>query len=189
MNMAAHFFREQTMFKTISTLGLAAAIASSAMAAEQWQTSWYAAPQPGWDAGFALPTNMPPALHDQTVRESLRLSAGGRRVRVVLSNRYGTEPLVIGEARLARTVAGAADSAPLSFGGTRSVTVAPGRQAVSDALDFSRWSGSVFRPISRSGPCLPRSTGVRSKRRISPRATRRPRASSPALKRCMGGCS
>jgi lysophospholipase L1-like esterase len=137
MNMAAHFFREQTMFKTISTLGLAAAIASSAIAAEQWQTSWYAAPQPGWDAGFALPTNMPPALHDQTVRESLRLSAGGRRVRVVLSNRYGTEPLVIGEARLARTVAGAADSAPLSFGGTRSVTVAPGRQAVSDALDFS----------------------------------------------------
>ena len=133
------------MFKTMSTFGLAAAIASSAMASEPWQTSWYAAPQPGWDAGFALPTNMPAALQNQTVRETLRLSAGGRRVRVVLSNRYGTEPLVIGEARVTRAGvgAGAADGAQLSFGGKRSVTVAPGHQAVSDALDFS------VRPLER----------------------------------------
>lgn len=126
------------MFKTISAITIAAAIAASsgpADAAEQWQTSWYAAPQPGWDAGFALPTNMPLSLQDQTVRETLRLSVGGRRLRVVLSNRYGTEPLVIGEARLARTAGGAAGV--LTFGGKRTVTVAPGQQAVSDALNFS----------------------------------------------------
>jgi lysophospholipase L1-like esterase len=131
------------MFKTISTLALAAAVATSAAASEQWQASWYAAPQPGWDAGFALPTNMPAGLQDQTVRETLRLSAGGQRVRVVLSNRYGLEPLVIGEARLARVRTGATEGALLSFGGKPSVTVAPGRQAVSDALDVS------VRPLER----------------------------------------
>jgi lysophospholipase L1-like esterase len=145
--MAAHLLKELTMFKTISAIGLAAAvISSSAAAAEQWQTSWYAAPQPGWDAGFALPTNIPLSLENQTVRETLRLSVGGQRVRVVLSNRYGTEPLIIGEARLARTAAGTGGAShaiaatpigALTFGGKRSVTVAPGRQAVSDVLDFS----------------------------------------------------
>eukprot|EP01034_Spumella_vulgaris_P037048 gene37048-45699_t len=134
------------MFKTLTAISLAAAIASSATAAEQWQTSWYAAPQPGWDSTFALPTNMPLNLQDQTVRETLRLSVGGQRVRVVLSNRYGAEPLVIGEAQLARSAssgAGGASStilaAPagiLTFGGKRAITVAPGQQAVSDALDF-----------------------------------------------------
>jgi lysophospholipase L1-like esterase len=143
MNMAAHLLKEQTMFKTISAIGLAVAIAASATAAEQWQTSWYAAPQPGWDAGFVLPTGMPSSLQDQTVRETLRLSVGGQRVRVVLSNRYGAEPLVIGEARLARVEDGAAAGALLSFGGKRSVTVAPGRQAVSDPLDFN------VRPLER----------------------------------------
>ncbi|WP_228895030.1 SGNH/GDSL hydrolase family protein [Pseudoduganella aquatica] len=141
------------MLKTLTTIGFAAAVALPAVAEEQWQTSWYAAPQPGWDAGFALPTNIPLSLQDQTVRETLRLSAGGQRVRVVLSNRYGTEPLVIGEARLARAAAGAAAGAShaitaapagvLTFGGQRSVTVPPGQQAVSDALDFS------VRPLER----------------------------------------
>ncbi|MYN07280.1 SGNH/GDSL hydrolase family protein [Pseudoduganella aquatica] len=141
------------MLKTLTVIGIAAAVALPAVAEEQWQTSWYAAPQPGWDAGFALPTNIPLSLQDQTVRETLRLSAGGQRVRVVLSNRYGTEALVIGEARLARTAAGAAAGAShaitaapagvLTFGGQRSVTVPPGKQAVSDALDF------CVRPLER----------------------------------------
>ncbi|SFU27876.1 SGNH/GDSL hydrolase family protein [Pseudoduganella namucuonensis] len=141
------------MFKSIAALGCAAALALPA-AAQQWRTSWYAAPQPVWDAGFALPTGVPVSLRDQTVRETLRLSTGGERLRVVLSNRYGLEPLVIGEARVSRAPAedarpatrggGAAASggiapdaqAPLTFGGSRSVTIAPGREAVSDALDF-----------------------------------------------------
>jgi lysophospholipase L1-like esterase len=91
---------------------------------------------------------------------------GGQRVRVVLSNRYGTEPLVIGEAQLARSAGNAAGGASsaiagapagiLTFGGRRSVTVAPGQQAVSDALDFSvraleRLSVSTYFP-QRAAP-------------------------------------
>ena len=115
------------------------------------QTSWYAAPQPAWDNGFALPMNMPASVGGQTVRETLRLSVGGSSVRVVLSNRYGAKPLTVGAAHLARTAGPAGASAAidpasdrtLTFAGRRSVTIPPGQDAVSDALPFAA------RPLDR----------------------------------------
>jgi lysophospholipase L1-like esterase len=85
-----------------------------------------------------LPTNIPDSLHQQTVREIVKISAGGRRVRVVLSNRYGTQPLVIGEVHVAFSSDGAAivkdSDRVLTFAGRRSVTVPPGAPAVSDPV-------------------------------------------------------
>ncbi len=116
-------------------------LAAGALHAAEWRTSWYAAPMPAWGAGFALPTMMPDVLEAQTVREVVRTSVGGERVRVSFSNRYGSTPLVIGEARLAATVdePGRAASAsqagagvPLTFGGQRGVTAAPGQTVTSD---------------------------------------------------------
>ena len=112
--------------------------------AQATQTSWYAAPQPTWDAGFALPTNVPAGVGGHTVRETLRLSVGGARLRVVLSNRYGTAPLTIGAVHLARTAGPAGASAAidaasdraLTFAGQASVTIPPGQDAVSDAVPF-----------------------------------------------------
>jgi hypothetical protein len=37
----------------------------------------------------------------QTIRQTARLSIGGSRVRIVLSNEYGTTPLTIGAANIA----------------------------------------------------------------------------------------
>src|ERR1700716_2155664 len=81
---------------------------ADATATGNWITSWFASPQPIWGADFVLPTNIPDSLHQQTVREIVKISAGGRRVRVVLSNRYGTQPLVIGEVHVAFSSDGAA---------------------------------------------------------------------------------
>lgn len=105
-----------------------------------WISTWTASPQPGWDASFVLPTGMPEALQDQTLRETVKISVGGSRLRVVLSNKYGTQPLVIGRAQVARSVGSDAidpsSDRRLTFAGQASVTVPAGAQAVSDAVDL-----------------------------------------------------
>ncbi|KRC86138.1 lipase [Achromobacter sp. Root83] len=116
-------------------------VLAPAEAGAAWTASWFASPQPSWDASFILPTGMPAELRNQTLREKARISLGGQRLRVVLSNRYGTQPLVIGAAQVAVAAEGAAirpgTDRVLRFGGQPGVTVAPGAQAVSDPVDLS----------------------------------------------------
>jgi len=136
------------MIKRVTAALAATLFIISAQAA---QTSWYAAPQPAWGQGFALPMNVPPSVAGQTVRETLRLSAGGSSVHVVLSNRYGTAPLTVGAVHIARTAGPAGASAAidpatdraLTFAGRPSVTIPPGQDAASDALLFAA------RPLER----------------------------------------
>ena len=58
-----------------------------------WIGTWSASPQPVWDANFPAPINFPRNLWNQTIRQIARTSIGGRKVRVVLSNEYGSQPL------------------------------------------------------------------------------------------------
>jgi len=108
--------------------------------AQQWIASWSANPQPVWEAGFALPTNIPASLSEQTVRQVARLSIGGKRARISLSNEYGTTPLTIGAAHIALAGEGAAIVAGsdriLTFGGRSTVTIVPGAPAISDPVDL-----------------------------------------------------
>lgn len=122
------------MKRYLAAAALAAIVAAPLQAAENWVATWQASPHAAWAAQeFALPTGVPAALERQTVHETARISVGGRRVRVVLSNRYGAQPILIGEASVART-----GGAPLilTFGGQRSVTIPPGAPMVSDAIDM-----------------------------------------------------
>ena len=48
-----------------------------------------------------MPLGMPANLWKQTIRQTARLSIGGSRVRIVLSNEYGKTPLTIGAAEIA----------------------------------------------------------------------------------------
>src|SRR5215472_4631302 len=95
-----------------------------------WIETWTASPQPIWGADFFAPLNIPRSLRYQTVRQIATITLGGTRVRIVLSNEYGSEPLVIGAAHVA--VAGqngaivAGSDGALTFGGKPSVTIPPG---------------------------------------------------------------
>lgn len=119
-----------TFRTSIAALGLSLALGASAQAGD-WATSWYAAPQPGWDRHFVLPMNVPALLERQTVQESLRLSTGGKRIKLVFSNRYGREALTLGEVRV-----GLAGVQPhvVRFSGKTAATIAPGATLVSDPL-------------------------------------------------------
>jgi lysophospholipase L1-like esterase len=127
--------------KTLHHFAFAAALALAApsFSADRsggWVTSWYASPQATWGADFPLPTAVPATLERQTVRETARISVGGTRVRIVLSNRYGDRPLVIGEARVARAGDMAGSARELTFGGKRTATIPAGAPLVSDPVDI-----------------------------------------------------
>lgn len=105
-----------------------------------WFPTWTASPQARWDGDFALPTNLPFHFWDQTVRQTARVSIGGPRIRVLLSNQYGMQPLRIGAAHVA--LAGkaadivAGSDRMLAFAGNTSVTIPPGASMLSDAIDL-----------------------------------------------------
>lgn len=109
--------------------------AASAAPAPHWVASWQASPQPVWGAEFLFPTLVSATLQDQTFRQTARISLGGPRLRVRLSNAYGTQPLRIGAASVAAH-AGATPQ-PLSFDGQPGVSIEPGQERLSDPLPLA----------------------------------------------------
>jgi len=123
--------RHRSFLQVAAAVALAAVFSTPASRAEptdagDWIETWTASPQPIWDADFFAPINIPRALRNQTVRQIARVSIGGNRVRVVLSNEYGSRPLVIGAAHVALAGSNAAIVADsdraLTFDGRSSVT-------------------------------------------------------------------
>ena len=125
------------------TLAASVAVPAVVNAAEPsaWIGSWTASPQPIWGPDFAFPTNIPATLQDQTIRQVARISLGGKRIRIVLSNEYGNQPLVIGAAHIALAAAGSAivsgTDRPITFGGKSSAIVLPGAPLMSDPVDLA----------------------------------------------------
>jgi lysophospholipase L1-like esterase len=124
-------------------------------AGEEWIASWYASPEPIWGDEFPFPTKLPNKLNNQTIRQVARISIGGHRVRIELSNEYGKRPLVIGEAAIALTEAGSkiaqGSEKTLMFSGNRSFVIPIGATILSDPVELnvdplSNVSVSVFLP-------------------------------------------
>jgi lysophospholipase L1-like esterase len=103
----------------------------------RWLGTWAASPfgfQP-FDPG------PPPApFANQTLRQKLRISVGGQRLRIRLSNELGATALTIGAATVALASSDAAiqpaSLRALTFGGVTSVTIPPGAPMLSDPVDF-----------------------------------------------------
>ncbi|MCX4818953.1 SGNH/GDSL hydrolase family protein [Streptomyces sp. NBC_01142] len=115
--------------------GAVGAARPSAAASGPWTAAWGASPQlpstgftPNWSQeGFSR----------QTVRQVVRITKDGDRARIRLSNAYGTSPLRITGATIARTAGGAAvekgSVRHLTFAGKRSVSVPAHAELRSDA--------------------------------------------------------
>lgn len=136
-------------------------LASTAFAEgrDRWVSTWAAAPDL---AG--------PELKPQTIRQVMRTSAGGREVRVRLSNLFGTRPLVIGPVHLALPADGPAIQAgtdrALAFGGRVTVTIPPGESVLSDAVPMNvaplqSLALSLYLPQG-SGPSTVHSNGLQT---------------------------
>ncbi|MCH7382619.1 SGNH/GDSL hydrolase family protein [Acinetobacter dispersus] len=118
-------------------------LSKSALAEDMssWVATWQASPQPVWGTDFLFPTNLPVSLHDQTVRQIARISVGGKRFRIVLSNTYGQQPIIIGKATIARPQQDGAMSVDglqmVTFSGKAGVTIAAGASVISDPVPLT----------------------------------------------------
>ncbi|MFD0001844.1 SGNH/GDSL hydrolase family protein [Streptomyces sp. NPDC127178] len=106
-------------------------------------TSWTASPQlPG--EGFT-PNWSREGFWRQSLRQVVRLSAGGGRVRVRLSHAYGTSPVRIAGASVGRTAAGAAvepgSLTRLTFGGAGEAEIPARGELVSDDVPLAVAAG------------------------------------------------
>jgi len=92
---------------------------------------------PGGGRGFVPPAT----VNNQTLRQVVHTSIGGSRVRVVLSNAFGTAPIAIGGANLALREKDASivasSSKRLTFGGAAAASILAGATLVSDPVDLA----------------------------------------------------
>jgi lysophospholipase L1-like esterase len=104
-----------------------------------------AAAPPGAPAAppAAGPPRPPPpvTVNNQTLRQIVHTSVGGDRVRVVISNVFGTAPVEIGAGAIAPRDQGAAvrvtGAQALTFGGRKTASILPGAVLVSDPVTFT----------------------------------------------------
>ena len=143
------------------------AAASSAMAAEHWIGSWGASPAMPMAAPANNPSRGTASFNNQTVTQVVRLSAGGSRLRVRLSNEYGPKPLQVGVVRVALVGADGAAVAgserAVTFSGAASAVIPAGAPLLSDPValptkTLSRLRVSLFLPADSNG-CTCHMTG------------------------------
>lgn len=117
------------IFITFWSTGNAQVHSNASAGKSQWITAWAAAPDsPG------------PAFSNKTVRQMMRTSVAGTKVRLRLSNLFGSGPITITSVHLARHESGSTimpkSGRSISFGGKSSVTIPKGADVVSDPVAF-----------------------------------------------------
>ena len=129
------------------------AVTSNGTAEAKWVASWA--------AGSIPPGPKAASFSNQTLRQVVRLSAGGAALRVRLTNAFGAAPLAIGGARIVfldqngNEIAGTRRQ--LTFDGARTATIARGAPLLSDTVKIAvparaRTAISLYLP-GDTGPC------------------------------------
>jgi lysophospholipase L1-like esterase len=127
-------------FLVLVFLGCTAAQLHSQQASKQliWVASWGASQQIPETQNALSPED----LTDVTLRQVFHLSIGGGALRVHFSNAFGTEPLYVTSAHIARPTSPASSALEpssdkaLTFGGSREAAIPPGAEMIADPVDF-----------------------------------------------------
>jgi lysophospholipase L1-like esterase len=105
-----------------------------------WTPAWTASPQPVWSGGLPLAADLPVNLHDVTIRQVIRVGYWGDRIRLLLSNRYGTGSVRLEAVGVAPSIQGsrihAARNKTATFGGAEAALIPPGAIIASDPVAF-----------------------------------------------------
>ncbi|MDP8914624.1 MAG: SGNH/GDSL hydrolase family protein [Pseudomonadota bacterium] len=145
----------------VFTLLLAVAGAAEGAPGTQWLRSWAAAPQSATRPGQAQPAGR--QFQDVTIRQIVRVSAGGTQARLRISNEMSGEALRLGAVRLALVgkdgsiVAGSERS--VSFDGEGTTTIPPYAPIVSDPVPLAvpplgRLAVSIHLPEGSPAPTM-----------------------------------
>jgi len=124
-----------------------------------WIATWTTSPEPA----DGNPNRPLLKIDNQTVRERVRVSAGGSQIRLRLSNEYGSSPLTIGPVTVASTIDFASikpgSTRAVTFAGSNSITIPAGAPALSDPINFLVTTGteltiSIYFPRRVATPTL-----------------------------------
>ncbi|MGZ3755539.1 MAG: SGNH/GDSL hydrolase family protein [Mucilaginibacter sp.] len=105
-------------------------------AAKVWVGTWGTAPQ------LVEPNNMPPApgLSNNTLRQVVCVSTGGKRLQLKFSNAFSKSPVTLKAVQIAVSKGGSAidqsTTKSLKFNGNTEVTMEPGAELTSDPVSF-----------------------------------------------------
>ena len=150
---------------------LACALALTAFHAQaadgKWIGSWGASPAMPMPAPANNPARGTASFNNQTVTQVVRLSAGGPRLRIRLSNEYGPKPLQVGAVRVALVTADggavAGSERTVRFSGAASSVIPQGAPMLSDPVaiptkPLARLRISLYLPADTNG-CTCHMTG------------------------------
>jgi len=119
----------------VSTLSAAA---QKPAAGEQWVQAWYSPPLP--PTAVMAPGDIR-VYAGQTVRQVVRLEAGGQRLRVRLTNELGLTPVKVGSVHVALSspngITEPETDHVLTFNGQRETEIPVGQALVSDPVDMT----------------------------------------------------
>lgn len=122
--------------KRILTIGIVLCFAVTDIVAQgHWVGTWAAAPQ-------ETPVKFKPqtTLSKAAVRQTVKVSVGGERLRLQLSNRYGKKALRIRNVYIANALDSCiiepSSASYLTFNGRQAVSIKAGEDIYSDAVDF-----------------------------------------------------
>ena len=130
-----HIPRTRIMLAVVACLLWAGIVVGQEQSAPNgpWAGTWASSPQ------LAAASDLPPnfALNDSTIRQVVFTSIGGKRIRVRLSNAFGTSSLTVSSVHVAMSAgAGAikpATDRELTFNGRPRVTIPAGALMISAA--------------------------------------------------------
>jgi lysophospholipase L1-like esterase len=137
-------------------LALTLAVLPGAALAQNWVTAWTGAAQGPYPSGYALAQPVltfafpvPAAgARDQSFRLIVRPDLFGPQARLRFSNAFGTRPVTLDAVSVGLQKSGAAvlphTSAPVSFAGARSVTIAPGAAVWSDPTSLAFFGAGLL---------------------------------------------
>ena len=139
---------KSTVFTGIAVAGVilfGTHLSAQTTGTEHWVGTWATAAVSAPSQASGQPQNAlagpPPAINNQTLRQIVRTSIGGPRVRVVLTNAFGTRPLPVGGVQVALRDKGAAivpgSNRALTFGGAATTTIPPGAVLISDPVSLT----------------------------------------------------
>jgi len=102
----------------------------------RWIASWTAAPMPALVPGSELTS-----VHGQTMREIARLTIGGTKLVLRLTNEFGETPVALEAVEVAMASEGGRveplTTRPVTFGGNRAAIIHSGTPLVSDPIEMS----------------------------------------------------
>lgn len=117
-------------------------VSSASPMREEWICTWLSSSQPASGDTFPFPSDIPPINGGQTLRQSLRISLGGQKLRLIFSNRYGKQPMVIGESYI--SVSDLCGALPVIFNGQTGAIIPAGGILYSDEVSLDIPSLSVI---------------------------------------------